>query len=102
MVIVGEFQRAVKICTGASLSEHVVRIVFLIFDQDGDGRLSDREFIAIMRDRIHRGLQVNGMPLNSVNPLLNRKLVCLSQSHTRNEGWDAFKHCVKQEIKSLN
>ncbi|XP_046648029.1 calcium uptake protein 3, mitochondrial-like isoform X3 [Daphnia pulicaria] len=75
-----EFQRAVKICTGASLSEHVVRIVFLIFDQDGDGRLSDREFIAIMRDRIHRGLQ----------------------SHTRNEGWDAFKHCVKQEIKSLN
>lgn len=48
-----------KICTGASLSEHVVRIVFLIFDQDGDGRLSDREFIAIMRDRIHRGLQVN-------------------------------------------
>lgn len=55
---VGEFQRAVKICTGASLSQHVVRIVFLIFDQDGDGRLSDREFIAIMRDRIHRGLQV--------------------------------------------
>ncbi|XP_032787556.2 calcium uptake protein 3, mitochondrial isoform X1 [Daphnia magna] len=75
-----EFQRAVKICTGASLSQHVVRIVFLIFDQDGDGRLSDREFIAIMRDRIHRGLQ----------------------SHSRNEGWDAFKHCVKQEIKSLN
>lgn len=56
--IIGEFQRAVKICTGASLSQHVVRTVFLIFDQDGDGRLSDREFIAIMRDRIHRGLQV--------------------------------------------
>jgi len=32
--------------------------VFLIFDQDGDGRLSDREFIAIMKDRVHRGLQV--------------------------------------------
>lgn len=58
-VSIGEFQRAVKICTGASLSQHVVRTVFLIFDQDGDGRLSDREFIAIMRDRIHRGQQVN-------------------------------------------
>ena len=56
--MLGEFQRAVKICTGASLSQHVVRTVFLIFDQDGDGRLSDREFIAIMQDRIHRGLQV--------------------------------------------
>ena len=55
-----------KICTGASLSEHVVRIVFLIFDQDGDGRLSDREFIAIMRDRIHRGLQVNAITLNYI------------------------------------
>ena len=53
-----EFHRAVKICTGASLSAHVVRTVFLIFDQDGDGRLSDREFIAIMKDRVHRGLQV--------------------------------------------
>ena len=53
-----EFHRAVKISTGASLSPHVVRCVFLVFDQDGDGRLSDKEFISIMRDRIHRGLQV--------------------------------------------
>ena len=53
-----EFQRAVKSCTGTSLSPHVVRTVFLLFDEDGDGRLSDREFIAIMRDRIHRGLKV--------------------------------------------
>jgi len=74
-----EFQRAVKSCTGTSLSPHVVRTVFLLFDDDGDGRLSDREFIAIMRDRIHRGLK----------------------SYARNEGWDAFKHCIKQDMKSF-
>jgi len=74
-----EFQRAVKSCTGTSLSPHVVRTVFLLFDADGDGRLSDREFITIMRDRIHRGLK----------------------SYMRNEGWAAFKHCVKQDMKSF-
>jgi len=74
-----EFQRAVKSCTGAALSPHVVRTVFLLFDADGDGRLSDREFIAIMRDRIHRGLKPD----------------------MRNEGWAAFRHCVKQEMKSF-
>jgi len=74
-----EFQRAVKICTGASLSDHVVSTVFQIFDDDGDGQLSYREFIAIMKDRLHRGFK----------------------SYTKNEGWDAFKGCVKQEMKAV-
>jgi hypothetical protein len=33
--------------------------VFQIFDEDGDGRLSHREFIAIMKDRLHRGFKVS-------------------------------------------
>lgn len=53
-----EFHRAVKICTGTSLSEHVVHTVFALFDEDGDGQLSYREFIAIMKDRLHRGFKV--------------------------------------------
>jgi Ca2+-binding EF-hand superfamily protein len=53
-----EFIRAVKICTGTSLSHHLVHIVFQIFDEDGDGQLSYREFIAIMKDRLHRGFKV--------------------------------------------
>jgi Ca2+-binding EF-hand superfamily protein len=32
--------------------------VFHIFDEDGDGQLSYREFIAIMKDRLHRGFKV--------------------------------------------
>jgi len=53
-----EFHRAVKICTGTSLSKHLVHIVFAIFDEDGDGQLSYREFIAIMKDRLNRGFKV--------------------------------------------
>ncbi|CAG9760436.1 unnamed protein product [Ceutorhynchus assimilis] len=73
-----EFHRAVKICTGTNLSPHLVDTVFAIFDEDGDGLLSYREFIAIMKDRLHRGFK----------------------SYAKNEGWQAFKICVKQEMKS--
>ncbi|XP_015122860.1 calcium uptake protein 3, mitochondrial isoform X2 [Diachasma alloeum] len=72
-----EFLRAVKICTGASISQHIVDTVFALFDVDGDGQLSYEEFIAIMKDRLHRG----------------------SKSQPRGEGWEAFKYCVKQEMK---
>lgn len=54
-----EFHRAVKICTGTNLSLHLVHTVFAIFDDDGDGLLSYREFIAIMKDRLHRGFKVS-------------------------------------------
>lgn len=73
-----EFHRAVKICTGTSLTEHLVNTVFAIFDDDGDGLLSYREFIAIMKDRLHRGFK----------------------SYAKNEGWEAFKVCLKQEMKT--
>lgn len=53
-----EFQRAVKICTGSSLGPHIVNTVFNIFDVDGDGHLSYREFISIMKDRKYRGSRV--------------------------------------------
>lgn len=33
--------------------------MFAIFDEDGDGLLSYKEFIAIMKDRLHRGFKVS-------------------------------------------
>ncbi|XP_030373462.1 calcium uptake protein 3, mitochondrial isoform X7 [Scaptodrosophila lebanonensis] len=74
-----EFSRAVKICTGYNLSPHLIETVFAIFDEDGDGLLSYKEFIAIMKDRLHRGFK----------------------SVAKAEGWDAFKFCVRQEMKSV-
>ncbi|XP_066584516.1 calcium uptake protein 3, mitochondrial isoform X3 [Prorops nasuta] len=73
-----EFRRAVKICTGTTLSQHIVDTVFVLFDEDGDEQLSYKEFIAIMKDRLTRGMK----------------------SQQRNEGWEAFKYCVKQEMKA--
>ncbi|XP_058062884.1 calcium uptake protein 2, mitochondrial isoform X2 [Anopheles bellator] len=72
-----EFSRAVKICTGSQLNSHLIDTVFAIFDEDGDGLLSYKEFIAIMKDRVHRGFK----------------------SNVKSEGWEAFKHCLKQEMK---
>ncbi|XP_068211565.1 calcium uptake protein 3, mitochondrial isoform X2 [Palaemon carinicauda] len=71
-----EFHRAVKICTGTELSPHIVDTVFKIFDDDGDGQLSYKEFIAIMRDRLHRGFKTRQL----------------------REGWEGFKSCIKEEM----
>jgi len=49
-----------------------------IFDNDGDGLLSYQEFIAMMKDRVNRGLK----------------------TFSRQEGWGGFKRCVKQELRS--
>lgn len=73
-----EFSRAVHICTGKKLSPHMVHTVFQIFDDDGDGLLSYQEFVAMMKDRIHRGLK----------------------TYSRQEGWAGFKQCVKQEMRA--
>lgn len=58
LMITDEFSRAVKICTGLTLTNHLIDTVFAIFDEDGDGLLSYKEFIAIMKDRLHRGFKV--------------------------------------------
>ena len=71
-----EFSRAVTICTGRELSRHLVHTVFQIFDNDGDGMLSYQEFVAMMKDRVNRGLK----------------------TFSRQEGWTGFKKCVKQEV----
>ena len=54
-----EFARAVKISTGHELSEHLVDTVFNLFDKDGDRRLSQLEFMGVMKDRIQRGFKVD-------------------------------------------
>ena len=53
--------RAVKVCTDQNLNDHLVHTVFQLFDIDGDGHLSHKEFISVMRDRLHRGFKVRTM-----------------------------------------
>lgn len=39
------------------LSEHVVDVVFTLLDENGDGELSNKEFVAVMKRRLSRGLE---------------------------------------------
>ncbi|KAI4880107.1 hypothetical protein NFI96_031691 [Prochilodus magdalenae] len=53
-----EFARAVYVATGLNLTRHLVNTIFKIFDVDHDDQLSYKEFIGIMKDRLHRGARV--------------------------------------------
>ncbi|XP_055539618.1 calcium uptake protein 1 homolog, mitochondrial-like isoform X2 [Wyeomyia smithii] len=39
------------------LTDHVIDVVFTIFDENMDGQLSNREFVAVMKNRLLRGLE---------------------------------------------
>ncbi|CAD6225404.1 GSCOCG00005662001-RA-CDS [Cotesia congregata] len=39
------------------LSDHVIQVVYTIFDENLDGQLSNREFVAVMKNRVLRGLE---------------------------------------------
>lgn len=46
-----------KVTADVDLSDHVVNVIFTIFDEDGDGGLSNREFVAVMKNKLKRGLE---------------------------------------------
>ncbi|XP_030836421.1 calcium uptake protein 3, mitochondrial isoform X4 [Strongylocentrotus purpuratus] len=73
-----EFCRAVNVTTGQNLDEHIVHTVFQIFDKDGDGKLSQKEFLGVMKNRIHRGFR---------------------EHLKKPAGWEGFKACVRKELK---
>jgi hypothetical protein len=43
--------------SGVTLNDHLVQVVFILFDDNNDGKLSHREFISVMKKRWLRGLQ---------------------------------------------
>lgn len=53
-----EFQRAVRISSGFELDPLIVEVIFQVFDENKDGQLSYKEFIAVLKDRLNRGLKV--------------------------------------------
>ncbi|CAF0962475.1 unnamed protein product [Adineta steineri] len=76
-----EFQRAAKISTGFELESHIIALLFLIFDADGDQHLGYDEFMAVMKDRISRGFQKN------------------DHSEISNSKFQQFKHCLREHAK---
>ena len=62
-ISVAEFQRAVKISSGFELDPRIVEVIYKVFDEDDDGNLSFKEFIAVLKDRLKRGLNVKFIKL---------------------------------------
>ncbi|XP_039257817.2 calcium uptake protein 1, mitochondrial-like isoform X1 [Styela clava] len=52
--VFGEVARTVA---EEELSDHLVDVVFTVFDEDGNGTLSNKEFVALMKQRLNRGLE---------------------------------------------
>ncbi|KAJ8281303.1 hypothetical protein GJAV_G00065990 [Gymnothorax javanicus] len=73
-----EFARAVYVATGLKLTRHLVNTVFKIFDVDHDDQLSHKEFIGIMKDRLHRS----------------------TRSYKTVERFTSFRSCLKKELAS--
>ncbi|KAL3282469.1 hypothetical protein HHI36_005652 [Cryptolaemus montrouzieri] len=46
-----------KTVAHVNLSNHVIDVVFTIFDENQDGQLSNKEFISVMKNRLLRGLE---------------------------------------------
>ncbi|XP_011305957.1 calcium uptake protein 1 homolog, mitochondrial isoform X2 [Fopius arisanus] len=46
-----------KTVAHVELSDHVIQVVYTIFDENMDGQLSNREFVAVMKNRVLRGLE---------------------------------------------
>lgn len=42
---------------GVELSNHIINVVFILFDENGDGKLSNKEFVSVMKQRAMRGLE---------------------------------------------
>lgn len=74
-----QFARAAKISLGGrEISDNMIDIIFALFDKAGDNCLSYEEFFVVMKNRLRRQIR--------------RSL--------RRTGWDAFRICVKDEMRS--
>eukprot|EP00117_Sycon_ciliatum_P041537 scpid71809/ scgid30363/ Calcium uptake protein 1, mitochondrial; Calcium-binding atopy-related autoantigen 1 homolog len=51
-----DMKLAGRIVAGVELSDHLVEVLITMFDEDGDGKLSEKEFVQVLRKRQHRGL----------------------------------------------
>ncbi|RNA10778.1 calcium uptake mitochondrial isoform X3 [Brachionus plicatilis] len=104
-----EFQRAVKISSGFRLDPKIVEVIFNVFDENSDGQLSYKEFIAVLKGRLNRGLKSRKRQNydNSRNYDLD-----LSGSGSQSDVFvfkdeqptfmKAFKKCIRKKLREKN
>uniref|UniRef100_A0A0K2SYG6 EF-hand domain-containing protein n=1 Tax=Lepeophtheirus salmonis TaxID=72036 RepID=A0A0K2SYG6_LEPSM len=73
-----QFSRAVNVClNGETLSDHMIDVIFLIFDIEGDSLLSYDEFLSVAKR----------MQLRKRRP-----------DYLKKNKYKRFKHCVREEL----
>lgn len=72
------FKQVAKTVTGIDLNDHLVDIVFCIFDENEDGQLSNKEFVSVMKDKMFRGLN---KPKDTGFTRLMSAIVACSKQH---------------------
>ena len=50
-------KQVAHVVADVELDSHIIDVVFTIFDDNGDELLSNREFISVLKERAHRGLE---------------------------------------------
>ena len=50
-------RQVAHVVADVELDPHIIDVVFTIFDDNGDELLSNREFISVLKERAHRGLE---------------------------------------------
>lgn len=53
----GIFKHVAKTVANVELSDHIISVIFDLFDDNGDGKLSHREFITVMKKKLSGGLK---------------------------------------------
>lgn len=46
-----------KTVAHVDLRDYVIDVIFTLFDENMDGQLSNKEFVSVMKERLHRGLE---------------------------------------------
>ncbi|XP_046859001.1 calcium uptake protein 1, mitochondrial-like [Xenia sp. Carnegie-2017] len=50
------FKRVAHLVAGVRLRDHIIDVVFKMFDENDDGELSSKEFVSVMKTNLMRGL----------------------------------------------
>jgi hypothetical protein len=106
-ITVAEFQRAVRISSGFELEDHIVDVIFNVFDENGDGQLSYTEFIAVLKDRLRRGLKPSG---RNILELKSNSIDLFDNAHHNSQSdvlvindeipgfFARFKRCIRRKM----
>uniref|UniRef100_A0A0B7A398 EF-hand domain-containing protein n=1 Tax=Arion vulgaris TaxID=1028688 RepID=A0A0B7A398_9EUPU len=73
------FKHVAKTVAMVELSDHVIDVVFTLFDENNDGELSNKEFVSVMKRRVMRGLD---QPKDTgFVKLINAVVKCATSTH---------------------